>query len=67
MFPASLSPYLSGAAYEQAAKAAATQPTTVEGFIELAKQEEPATTVEPVVVAGVAVANVIYLPFRKAR
>ena len=60
LFPASLSPYLSGVAYEQAAKAAATQPTTVEGFIQLAKQEEPATTVEPGIVTGVDLANVIY-------
>ena len=60
MFPASLTPYLSGAAYGQAAKAAATQPTTVEGFIELAKREEPTTTVEPGVVADVDLANVIY-------
>ena len=59
MFPASLSPYLSGAAYGQAAKAAATQPTTAEGFIELAKQEEPATTVEPGNVPDVDLANVL--------
>ena len=60
MFPASILPYLSGAAYEQAAKAAATQPTTAEGFIGLAKPEEPTTTVEPGIVADVDLANVIY-------
>ena len=60
MFPASLSPYLSGAAYEQAAKAVATQPTTAEGFIELAKQEEPTTTVEPGIVVDVDLAIVRY-------
>ena len=59
-FPAALPPYLSVVAYEQVAKVAAAQPTTAEGFIELVKQEEPATTVQPGIVADADLANVVY-------
>ena len=59
-FQASLSPYLTGRTYQQAAKAAAAPPTSVEAQIHLAKHEEPTTTVEPGIVADVDLANVVY-------
>ena len=56
-FPASLSPYLTGQAYEQAAMAAAAPSAWVEEYIRLAKQEEPTTIVEPGIVADIDLAN----------
>ena len=59
-FPCVVAPYLTGQAYKQAAKAAAAPPASAEQYIQMAKREEPSTTVEPGIVADVELANVVY-------